>query len=92
MAFPELTQPELVKLDGCIREMQDSAVRIEGEKNLQKDICDRVKDEFKVSPTDFKKLVAQRTKEKSTQEIHKHQEVEDFDDTVTEAVRRSKKS
>ena len=89
--YPALTEPELVKLNGCITELIQSKERQAHEKSFQKDVAERVKDEFNISPAKLNKLVSQRLEEKSTTEIHKHEVVQDFDEEIRTAVRNAKK-
>ncbi|MFK5882936.1 MAG: hypothetical protein QM489_01195 [Candidatus Izemoplasma sp.] len=57
MSFNLPTDPaQLKKVAGCIQEMVDCQVRIQGEKDLMKDIRDRMKSEFEIPTEETNKL------------------------------------
>ena len=55
--YNQLTPQEMYKLNGCIREMVDSLFRVQAEKDLQKEIKERVKDEFPQLDVSFTDMV-----------------------------------
>lgn len=87
----QLTQSELVKLDGMIREAVDSKYRQQAEVELRKEIAENAKETFEMKPAFFNDLVNERYNEKLTETISKKQEVIDLNDEILEAVRKTSK-
>jgi len=55
--LPEVITPELQKaMQGALKEMSNSMFRTESEKDLQKDITQRMKDEYDIPKRDFTRL------------------------------------
>lgn len=87
MLFPELTKPELVKLNSCVKECVDSVMREEGEKVFRKDVADRVQEEFGIKKSVFNKLVSERFLEKSNEQIAKLEELIEFNEQLILAAK-----
>jgi hypothetical protein len=51
-----ITQEDRIKVQGALKEMSDSMTRVSAEKDLQKDIAQRMLDEVGVPKKDFNKL------------------------------------
>lgn len=57
MAIETLTEEQVAKLRGMVKEAVDSMYRADAEKDLRKDIADRAKDEFEMTKKEFNALV-----------------------------------
>lgn len=70
------------KIFGAVRELSDSMTRAESEKDLQKDIVQRVHDEFGLDKSAFKKLAKVYHKD----EYQKQQEANESFETLYETI------
>jgi hypothetical protein len=61
---------------GAIQEMVDSMTRVAAERDLQKDIVARVKEETTVTPRIFKKMARTAFKASFAEEVATHEEFE----------------
>lgn len=76
------TQPELAKLDGAVRESMDSLIRAAAEKDLQKDIADRMEEELGIKKADYNALVRERFEDKSSKLLEKHEEIVELNEEL----------
>lgn len=83
----QLTQPELTSLDGMISEMVNSKVRQDAEKDLQKEICDRGKDELELPPKVMKALVNERYDNKISNDIEEKTSIVELHEMIEQAAR-----
>jgi len=86
----QLTQSELVKLDGMVREAVDSKYRQQAEVDFRKEVAENAKETFGMASSFFNDLVNERYNEKLTEIINKKQEIIDLNDEIMEAVRKNK--
>lgn len=80
--YNQLTPQEMYKLNGCIREMVDSMFRVQGEKDLQKEIKQRVKDEFPHLDANFTDIVKESYDNSVSETIAKKQAAVDLLDEI----------
>ena len=81
-----LTQPELVTLNKLIEESVDSRMRIDSEKEHQKDIATRAKEELDLPTKRFNQLVGQRHENKLSDELTEREETMTLYEQVENAV------
>lgn len=87
MPLPELTQPELLELDGYVREAVDSLTLDAAQKDHRKAIAERANEKFKISASDFNKITRQRYEERSSRTTEREQEIVEFDEELMTASR-----
>lgn len=73
------------KVFGAIREISNSMVRIEAERDLMKDIAKDVADNFLISKKIINKMAKVYHKQTLTQEIDQHEEFVEMYEDVTSA-------
>lgn len=69
-------EKELIR--GAIEETIDSMTRVAAEKDLQKDIVARVKEETTITPRAFNRLAKVAFKANFTEEVAQHEEFEEL--------------
>lgn len=67
----KLTPEQNEKLTGMISEMHDSLMRMEGEKEFQKDVAARAKEELNIAPAEFNKIAKNSFSGKLAKDYHK---------------------
>lgn len=82
-----LTPEQYVVLDKAVQECVGSNIRIEGERQLQKDIADRVQDEVGIKGADFRKLVSEVYQGKVSDAIEKAEAIIELKDKLDTAVK-----
>jgi hypothetical protein len=73
------------KIFGAIREISNSMVRIEAERDLIKDIVKDVSDNFQISKKTVNKMAKVYHKQTLTQEVAEHEEFVEMYEEVTSA-------
>lgn len=86
----QLTTPELIELDGMVKECENSLFRDQSEKDLRKEIADNAKEKFKISSKDFNLLVKERYEDKASNGISTYEEVVELNELLIETRRKSK--
>ena len=86
-----LSPEVMTKLDNAVNECVTSMMRIEHEKDFQKDVVDRMKEEIDgFKPADFNALVRERLNEKISEKIAKLESVVELNDALIEHRRKTK--
>lgn len=86
-----LSPPELVKLNDRVVEYVDSLIRQQAEVDLRKDIVEGVKEDFEMSPSDFKNLANERYKDKASEAVSKLEAVVELNEQILNAVRNARR-
>jgi hypothetical protein len=77
-----ITQEDRQKVQGALREMSDSMTRVAAEKDLQKDIAQRMLDEVGVPKKDFNKLARIYHASNLMEEAAKNEEFMEFAEAI----------
>jgi len=77
-----ITQEDRKKVQGALREMSDSMTRVAAEKDLQKDIAQRMLDEVGVPKKDFNKLARIYHASNLMEEAAKNEEFMEFAEAI----------
>jgi len=77
-----ITQEDRNKVQGALREMSDSMTRVAAEKDLQKDIAQRMLDEIGVPKKDFNKLARIYHASNLMEEAAKNEEFMEFAEAI----------
>lgn len=86
-----LSPEVMTKLDNAVNECVTSMMRIEHEKDFQKDVVDRMKEEIDgFKPADFNALVKERLNDKISEKIAKLESVVELNDALIEHRRKMK--
>jgi len=65
-------------IQGALQEMMDSMTRVAAERDLQKEIIAKVKEETTVSPKVFRKMAKVAFKANFAEEVQTHEEFEEL--------------
>lgn len=84
------TTEDKIKLNNAIEEARGSLIRIDDEKSFQNDVADRMLEELGVPKADFKKLVAERYKDKGSETIFKLQPLVELNEELIDLARKQK--
>jgi hypothetical protein len=77
-----ITQEDRQKVQGALREMSDSMTRVAAEKDLQKDIAQRMLDEVGVNKAAFNKLARIYHASNLMEEAAKNEEFMEFAEAI----------
>lgn len=77
-----ITEEQRKLIQGALKEMSDSMVRVEAEKDLQKDIIERIKEECDVPKRDFARLAKIYHASSLVEEAAKEEEFMEFAQAV----------
>lgn len=73
-----LTSTDKEKVKGAVKELSDSHTRIDSEKELQKEICEKIEDETGLSPKLLKRLAKVYYKSTFNKVEEENREFEEF--------------
>ena len=73
-----MIEAERKVVQGALEEMMDSMTRVAAEKDLQKEIVDKVKEETTVTPKVFRKMARVAFKANFAEEVQTHEEFEEL--------------
>ena len=77
--LPQVVTPEMKEaITGALQEMSNSFVRMDAERDLQKDIVDRMKEELDIPKNYFKKLAKMHHARNLAEEMSKEEEFFNF--------------
>lgn len=77
-----ITQEDRAKVQGALKEMSDSMTRVSAEKDLQKDIAQRMLDEVGVPKASFNKLARIYHASNLMEEAAKNEEFMEFAEAI----------
>lgn len=77
-----ITDKDRQKIQGALKEMSDSMYRVSAEKDLQKDITQRMLDELNVPKRDFNKLARIFHASNLVEEAQRNEEFMEFAEAV----------
>lgn len=83
-----ITEEDRKKVQGALREMSDSMYRISAEKDLQKDIAQRMLDEIGIPKKDFNKLARIYHASNLAEEAARNEEFMEFAEAIMAPVER----
>lgn len=83
-----LTEKDRKAIQGALREMSDSMTRVSAEKDLQKDIAQKMLDEYAVPKKDFNKLAKIYHASNLMEEAARNEEFMEFAEAVMAPVER----
>lgn len=78
----QFTKEERVSIDQAVEEMLQSYSRQEREKNLRRDIIDRMKEEFSLEAKVFNTIVKERLNDKVSEQVSELQTALDLNDEL----------
>ena len=78
----QFTKEERVSIDQAVEEMLQSYSRQEREKNLRRDIIDRMKEEFSLEAKVFNTIVKERLNDKVSEQVSELQPELDLNDEL----------
>ena len=78
----QFTKEQRVSIDQAVEEMLQSYSRQEREKNLRRDIIDRMKEEFSLEAKVFNTIVKERLNDKVSEQVSELQTALDLNDEV----------
>jgi hypothetical protein len=76
---------ELTTINAAVNEGVNSKIREQAEKDLRKEIADRLKDELGLAPADFNQLVRERYDSSVSEKITKMEEIVDLNESLVNA-------
>lgn len=83
-----ITSEDRKKVQGALKEMSDSMYRISAEKDLQKDIAQRMLDEIGIPKKDFNKLARIYHASNLAEEAARNEEFMEFAEAIMAPVER----
>ena len=83
-----ITQEDRNKVQGALKEMSDSMTRVSAEKDLQKDIAQRMLDEVGVPKASFNKLAKIQHASNLMEEAARNEEFMEFAEAIMAPVER----
>lgn len=78
----QFTKEQRVSIDQAVEEMLQSYSRQEREKNLRRDIIDRMKEEFSLEAKVFNTIVKERLNDKVSEQVSELQTALDLNDEL----------
>lgn len=87
--LPQVVTEEMRKIiQGALKEMSASMLRVEAEKDLQKDIAERIKEECEIPKREFNKLAKIYHASNLVEEAAKNEEFLSFAEAILTPVER----
>jgi len=81
-----ITEDQKKMIQGALKEMSNSMTRVEAEKELQKEIADRMKEECMIPKRDFNKLAKIYHASNLVEEAQRNEEFMEFAEAVISPI------